>query len=124
MPNGLRSAKYLLRAPVPSALPWIFNGMRLAVRYAFAAVIVGELMAANKGIGFLIEHYAGNFNATSVRRHRGAGGVLDSDAGGAGPGGEPAGALIATSAEIKRHRMWRFISCWWVLNAIEHAPAV
>ena len=51
---------------VPATLPWIFTGMRLAVRYAFAAVIVGELLAANQGIGFLIEHYSGNFNSTGV----------------------------------------------------------
>lgn len=63
---GATRAEIAAKLVVPSAMPWIFNGMRLAVRYAFAAVIVGELMAANKGVGFLIEHYAGNFNSTGV----------------------------------------------------------
>jgi NitT/TauT family transport system permease protein len=63
---GAKRTEIAAKLMVPSALPWIFNGMRLAVRYAFAAVIVAELMAANKGIGFLVEHYAGNFNATGV----------------------------------------------------------
>jgi NitT/TauT family transport system permease protein len=51
---------------IPASRPWIFTGMRLAIRYAFAAVIVGELLAANQGVGFLIEHYSGNFNSTGV----------------------------------------------------------
>jgi NitT/TauT family transport system permease protein len=53
-------AKVLL----PAALPWIFTGMRIAVRYAFTATLLAELIAANRGLGFLIEFNAGNFNAT------------------------------------------------------------
>jgi len=51
---------------VPAALPWIFNGMRTAIRFAFTAVIVGELIAANRGIGYLIEFNAGIFKTTGV----------------------------------------------------------
>jgi NitT/TauT family transport system permease protein len=53
-------AKVLL----PAALPWIFTGMRIAVRYAFTATLLAELIAANRGLGFLIEFNAGNFNTT------------------------------------------------------------
>jgi NitT/TauT family transport system permease protein len=63
---GATRAEIARKLLIPATLPWIFTGMRLAVRYAFAAVIVGELLAANQGIGFLIEHYSGNFNSTGV----------------------------------------------------------
>lgn len=51
---------------IPSARPWIFSGMRIAVRYALTAAILGELIAANRGVGFLIEFHAGQYKATGV----------------------------------------------------------
>lgn len=49
---------------IPAALPWIFTGMRIAVRYAFTNTLLAELIASNRGLGFLIEFNAGNFNTT------------------------------------------------------------
>ncbi len=49
---------------IPAALPWIFTGMRIAVRYAFTNTLLAELIASNRGLGFLIEYNSGNFNAT------------------------------------------------------------
>lgn len=51
---------------IPSALPWIFTAMRISVRYAFTNTLLAELIAANTGLGFLIEFYSGNFNATGA----------------------------------------------------------
>ncbi len=51
---------------VPATLPWIFTGMRIAVRYAFTNTLLAELIAANRGLGFLIEYNSGNFNATGT----------------------------------------------------------
>lgn len=51
---------------IPATLPWIFTGLRIAVRYAFTAAILGELIASNKGIGFLVEYSAGQFDAAGV----------------------------------------------------------
>ncbi len=51
---------------IPGALSWILTGMRIAVRYASTAAILGELIAANSGLGFLIEYYAGQYNAAGV----------------------------------------------------------
>ena len=41
---------------IPSAKPWTFTGMRISVRYATTAAMLGEVIAANRGIGFLIEY--------------------------------------------------------------------
>jgi NitT/TauT family transport system permease protein len=51
---------------IPATLSWIFTGMRIAVRYALTAAILGEIIAANRGVGYLIESYAGQYNSTGV----------------------------------------------------------
>jgi len=51
---------------VPATLPWIFTGMRIAVRYAFTNALLAELIASNHGIGFMIEYYSGIFDATGT----------------------------------------------------------
>ncbi len=51
---------------IPATLPWIFTGMRIAVRYALTAAILGEVIGANRGIGYLIEASAGQYKATGV----------------------------------------------------------
>jgi NitT/TauT family transport system permease protein len=40
--------------------------MRIAVRYAFTAAVLGEVIAANRGVGYLVEAYAGQYNSTGV----------------------------------------------------------
>ena len=51
---------------IPGCLRWVFTGMRIAVRYAFTAAVLGEVIAANRGIGYLVEANAGQFNSTGV----------------------------------------------------------
>jgi NitT/TauT family transport system permease protein len=61
---GATRTEVLRKVLLPSALPWIFTGARISVRYAFTATLLAELIAANRGLGFLIEFNSGNFNAT------------------------------------------------------------
>jgi NitT/TauT family transport system permease protein len=61
---GATRIEVLRKVLLPSALPWIFTGARISVRYAFTATLLAELIAANRGLGFLIEFNSGNFNAT------------------------------------------------------------
>ncbi len=51
---------------IPGCVRWVFTGMRVAVRYAFTATILGEVIASNRGIGYLIEANAGQFDSTGV----------------------------------------------------------
>jgi NitT/TauT family transport system permease protein len=51
---------------IPSALPWIFTGLRISVSYALTTTVVGELLSSNRGIGFLIESSAARFNSAGV----------------------------------------------------------
>lgn len=63
---GAAEREIALKVVVPGVLPWIFSGLRIGVRYAFTAAVIGELIAGNQGIGFLIERSAGQYNASGV----------------------------------------------------------
>lgn len=63
---GATRSEVIRKVLLPAALPWIFTGMRISVRYAFTNTLLAELISANKGIGFLIEYYSGNFDATGT----------------------------------------------------------
>ncbi|HTS92821.1 MAG TPA: ABC transporter permease [Stellaceae bacterium] len=63
---GATRVEVIRKVVVRSALPWIFTGMRIAVRYAFTNTLLAELIAANRGLGFLIEFNSGNFNITGA----------------------------------------------------------
>jgi NitT/TauT family transport system permease protein len=63
---GATRSEVIRKVLLPAALPWIFTGMRISVRYAFTNTLLAELISANKGIGFLIEYYSGIFDATGT----------------------------------------------------------
>ena len=63
---GATRMEIIRKVLIWAALPWIFTGMRIAVRYAFTATLLAELIAANRGLGFLIELNSGNFNTTGA----------------------------------------------------------
>jgi NitT/TauT family transport system permease protein len=51
---------------VPSAITWVFAGLRLSVPYALIGAIVAEIMAGNSGLGYLVEHSAAQFDTAEV----------------------------------------------------------
>lgn len=53
-------------AVIPSAMVWVFTGLKIAVPYALIGAVVGEMMASNKGLGHLIEGSAGQFDTAGV----------------------------------------------------------
>ena len=63
---GATRMEEIRKVLLPSALPWVFTGMRISVRYAFTNTILAELIAANKGLGYLIESNATRFDATGT----------------------------------------------------------
>ncbi len=63
---GATQLEVMWKVLLPSALPWIFTGARISVRYAFTGTLLAELIAANRGIGFLIEYHSGNFDSTGT----------------------------------------------------------
>ena len=51
---------------VPSAIPFIVTGLRLAIGVAFIGVVVGEFVAATAGIGFSIQQAASSYQVDQV----------------------------------------------------------
>jgi NitT/TauT family transport system permease protein len=51
---------------VPSALGWIFVGLRVSFPLALVGAIVGELIASNSGIGYVILNSANTFDTIGL----------------------------------------------------------
>jgi NitT/TauT family transport system permease protein len=47
----------------PSAVPYIFTGFRVAAPYAIGTAVVGELISSNRGMGYMIQSGATDFDA-------------------------------------------------------------
>jgi NitT/TauT family transport system permease protein len=56
----------LVHVTVPSAMSWIFAGLKISVPYALIGAIVGELIAANQGLGYLVQRLGAEFDTTGV----------------------------------------------------------
>ncbi|MBS4026857.1 MAG: ABC transporter permease [Clostridia bacterium] len=54
---GANNRQILLKIVLPSALPMIVSGLRIGVERALIGVIVGEMFASTKGLGYLISYY-------------------------------------------------------------------
>ncbi len=50
----LPSSKLFLKVVLPSAVPSIITGMRLAATYSFLMLVVSEMVGASSGLGYLI----------------------------------------------------------------------
>ena len=72
--NRLRAAGMLGAGPwhtfalvvVPSTLPYIITGMRIAMGVSFATIVVAEMVSADKGLGYLLS-YAMVISATDLQ---------------------------------------------------------
>ena len=50
----------------PGAVPYVFAGLRLAMPYAIGGAIIAELISANRGLGYLVQLGAMNFDTTGI----------------------------------------------------------
>jgi NitT/TauT family transport system permease protein len=50
----------------PGAVPYIFTGFRIAMPYSIGGAVIAELISANRGLGYLIQLGANNFDTTGV----------------------------------------------------------
>lgn len=62
---GANKKQILLRVILPTALPEIFTGMRVAMGVCWGTVVAAELVAAESGIGFMIM-VASKFLSTDI----------------------------------------------------------
>lgn len=57
---GTGENKMLRRIILPAALPYILNGIRIALAYAFVVLVSAEMVQSRKGVGRLIFLYGAN----------------------------------------------------------------
>ena len=50
----------------PGAVPYVFTGFRIAMPYSIGGAVIAELISANRGLGYLIQLGAMNFDTTGV----------------------------------------------------------
>src|SRR3546814_1036579 len=63
---GANEPQVLTKVVLPSAVTWVFAGLRISVPYALIGAIVGELMASNRGLGYLLVQAQGQFDTAGV----------------------------------------------------------
>jgi NitT/TauT family transport system permease protein len=51
---------------LPWALPSIFAGLRLTLIYCSAGAVIGEMIAAQSGLGLLVQSFSGRFDVASA----------------------------------------------------------
>lgn len=57
---GASPLKVFWRIRLPSALPSIFGGLKLAITFATIGAIIGEFIAGDRGLGYLIQSASGS----------------------------------------------------------------
>jgi len=56
---GASNWQLLTRIALPSAFPMIINGLRISLGGAWTTIVAAELLASNKGIGYMIQQARG-----------------------------------------------------------------
>ncbi len=51
---------------IPALLPWIYTSFRLSASFALMGAVLGEFIATQRGIGYLIDEGVGMFDTTTV----------------------------------------------------------
>jgi NitT/TauT family transport system permease protein len=63
---GASPAVVLRKVTLPSAVPFLMMGLRLAVPEALIGAVIGEFIAANRGLGYLVTSAAAQFNTAAT----------------------------------------------------------
>ncbi|WP_248929658.1 ABC transporter permease [Paenibacillus hamazuiensis] len=63
---GATERQIIVKVVLPSALNWIIVGLKMSVPYALLGAIVGEITASNRGLGYLIQYSAGQYNTAGT----------------------------------------------------------
>ncbi len=63
---GANERQILFKVTIPATIPWITTGLKLSVPYALVGAVVGEFIAASKGLGYLINYNTSLFSTTGA----------------------------------------------------------
>ena len=96
---GATERQILMKVTVPAIVPWITTGLKISVPYAIVGAVVGEFIAASKGLGYLINYNTSLFSTTGA-----LGGILVLGSGRCRVqrSDQPGGSLFAPLASQRR----------------------
>lgn len=63
---GATRNQILLRAQLPTSLPYLFAGLRIGVTFSVIGAVVAEFAGANEGLGYLITYESTQLNTPRV----------------------------------------------------------
>lgn len=63
---GGRRRDLLFKVTLPGSMTGVITGLRVSVPYALIGAVIGELVASNQGLGYLINDSASQFNIAGV----------------------------------------------------------
>ena len=63
---GASELEIFWKVVFPSSIVWILTGLRVSIRYAVTSAVVAEIVSSNRGVGFLIQHFADGFDSAGV----------------------------------------------------------
>jgi NitT/TauT family transport system permease protein len=63
---GANERQIVSKVTIPATIPWITTGLKVSVPYALVGAVVGEFIAASKGLGYLINYNTSLFSTTGA----------------------------------------------------------
>jgi NitT/TauT family transport system permease protein len=63
---GASERQILMKVTLPAIVPWITTGLKISLPYAIVAAVVGEFIAASKGLGYLINYNTSLFSTSGA----------------------------------------------------------
>ena len=63
---GATYSQILFKIILPSIGPWLFAGFKISLAFALIGAVLGEFIAAQGGVGYLIEQGMSNFDSSVV----------------------------------------------------------
>ncbi len=63
---GANERQILFKVTIPATIPWVTTGLKISVPYALVGAVVGEFIAASKGLGYLINYNTSLFSTTGA----------------------------------------------------------
>lgn len=56
----------LTKVIIPSAASWVFASLKISVPYALIGAVLGEMIASNRGLGYLVQFAGAQFDTAGV----------------------------------------------------------
>lgn len=63
---GASKRDIALKVTLPASMSGLFTGLRVAIPYAVIGAVIGELVASNRGLGYLISDSSARFDTNGV----------------------------------------------------------